>query len=68
MNVQGDDRISKNRDALNMNGNRKETHDLCTVFHNVSIIYPQPFENYPQFKQNNPQMCVTSVDYTYSNP
>ena len=42
----------------------KETQDLCTVFHNTSILYPQSFENYPQFKQNNPQMCVTSVDYT----
>ena len=51
-----------------MNENRKETHDLCTVFHNPSILYPQSFENYPQFKQNNPQMCTTFVDYTYSNP
>ena len=68
MKVQCDDRISKNREILNMNENRKETHDLCTVFHNMFIFYPQIFENYPQFKQNNPQMCVTSVDYTYSNP
>jgi len=51
MNVQGNGRISENRETLNMNENRKETHDLCTVFHSPSILYPQTFEKYPQFKK-----------------
>jgi hypothetical protein len=49
MKVQRDKGISKNRETLNMNENRKK-HDLCTVFRNLSIPYPQSFENYPQFK------------------
>jgi len=49
MKVQRDKGISKSRETLNMNENRKK-RDLCTVFRNPSIPYPQSFENYPQFK------------------